>query len=73
MITFDAERGILVGGVDPGLLKAWEQCYPLIDLANEQRKAQLWLVMNPRKRKKNYERFLTNWFARAQQWAEERR
>lgn len=35
------------------------------DVVGEIKKAELWLIANPKKRKKNYERFLINWMTRA--------
>jgi hypothetical protein len=43
----------------------WESLFKKIDVMAEIEKAEAWLKANPRKRKKNYSRFLLNWFSRA--------
>jgi hypothetical protein len=43
----------------------YERTYPGVGIASELRKADMWLRCNPRRRKKNYPRFLTAWLARA--------
>lgn len=44
----------------------WQKAYPALDLKTELSKAAAWMVANPKNTKSNYARFLTNWFARAQ-------
>lgn len=44
----------------------WKAAYPAVDVAVELAKAAEWLRANPKNHKSNYERFLTNWLARAQ-------
>lgn len=39
--------------------------YPHHDLATELEKARIWLVVNPRRRKRNVHRFLVAWLNRA--------
>jgi hypothetical protein len=48
-------------------LSTWEQAYPAINVRADALKAKLWLLANPKNRKKNLERFITNWFARSQE------
>lgn len=48
-------------------LSRYEQAYPAINVRADTLKAQLWLLANPKNRKKNLERFITNWFARSQE------
>lgn len=48
------------------LLEAWGLAYPSVDLEAEFRKAHAWEISNPKKKKKNHSRFLSNWFASAQ-------
>jgi hypothetical protein len=48
-------------------LSTWEQAYPAINVRADALKAKLWLFANPKNRKKNLERFITNWFARSQE------
>lgn len=44
----------------------WATAYPALDLDIELSKAAVWLHANPKNKKSNYERFLANWFTRAQ-------
>ena len=46
---------------------AWVKAYPGIDIESEIQKARLWLLSNPNNRKKNLDRFITNWLARSQE------
>ena len=62
-ITFDRAVGRFVG-ID-GQLETWTQTYPDIDVAGEIRKAAAWAAANPSKGKRNWQRFLVNWMARA--------
>jgi len=50
----------------------WETVFPSLDLDAEIGKAELWLIANPRKRKKQYEKFLFGWFSRAAESAKPR-
>jgi len=45
-------------------LLEWEQAYHPLNVAGELAKMKLWLDANPRKRKKNYQRFVINWLGR---------
>ena len=49
-----------------GFADVWRKAYPAVDLNIEISKAAAWLAANPKNRKSNYARFLTNWLARAQ-------
>lgn len=62
-IAFD---GTQFTGIDSKKLELWQKAYPAIDLQTETAKAAVWLVANPKNRKSNYERFLTNWFVKSQ-------
>ena len=42
--------------------------YNKLDPICEIRKASLWLMANPTRSKKNYSRFLANWFSNALRW-----
>jgi hypothetical protein len=46
-------------------IERWKAAYPSLDIIKETLKAALWLESNPNKQKKNYARFLNNWFGRA--------
>ncbi len=47
-------------------IKEWEEAYPALKIKNEILKAATWIKANPKNAKKNYERFLVNWFIRGQ-------
>jgi hypothetical protein len=65
-ITFAFAAGTF-GNIKPEDIGAWQDAYPAVDVHLSIRQAAQWLVSNPTKRKKNYRRFLTNWFARTQE------
>jgi hypothetical protein len=44
----------------------WQEAYPAIDIEQEIKKAETWIEANPRNKKSNWNRFLINWFGRAQ-------
>lgn len=67
-IEFDFEQGSFSGIGEPDLA-IWREAYPAIDVETEIKKAAAWLKANPKNRKKNYERFIVNWLARAQEKA----
>ena len=48
---------------------AWERAYPALSLDAELARAASWILANPKNRKKNYARYLTNWLSRAQDTA----
>ncbi len=48
------------------MLAAWRDAFPAIDVRQEIAKAKAWLLANPKNRKSNIDRFLTNWLTRAQ-------
>jgi|WetSurMetagenome_2_1015567.scaffolds.fasta_scaffold33814_5 hypothetical protein len=62
-ITFDAEQNKF--NIPMSCYPPWETTFPKLDLDVEIDKAELWLSANPKRRKKNYERFLVGWFSRA--------
>jgi len=49
-----------------GQMAIWEKAYPAVGVQIELNKAAAWIVANPKNRKTNYARFLTNWLAKAQ-------
>lgn len=53
-------------GISDVLLTTWQQAYPALSLDVELSKAAAWIIANPKNKKSNYARFLTNWLARAQ-------
>ena len=44
----------------------WNTTYPACNIGAELNKMADWLISNPKKRKKNYRRFITNWLSRTQ-------
>ncbi|WP_024905459.1 YdaU family protein [Robbsia andropogonis] len=52
--------------IAPGQRVLWERAYPALSLDAELAKAAAWLMANPKNKKSNYARFLTNWLSRAQ-------
>src|SRR6267143_272535 len=57
------EDGFVVAAT---LLTQWRQAYPALDVSAELRRAFAWVQANPKHRKSNWQRFLVNWLARAQ-------
>ena len=53
--------------IQPQDIPFWTEAYPAVDIGLSIKQAAQWLVSNPTKLKKNYRRFLTNWFARTQE------
>jgi hypothetical protein len=66
-ISFSPEGDFL--GITKEKIEKWKDAYPAIDVLGEIKKAAIWLTENPKNKKKNYGRFLTNWFARKQEKA----
>jgi len=64
-IDFDFNAGRFAGISDEDELR-WQDAYPAVPIPPEIERAGAWLRANPANRKKNYERFLVNWFSRAQ-------
>lgn len=48
------------------LVATWKEAYPALSLDAELSKAAAWIIANPKNKKSNYARFLTNWLSRAQ-------
>jgi len=47
-------------------LQIWAKAYPAVDISTELQRMAAWLIANPKNRKSNYARFITNWLTRAQ-------
>lgn len=62
-ISFSADGW---SNIPDALLSSWQKAYPAMDIHIELEKARAWLLSNPKNKKSNYARFLTNWFSRAQ-------
>jgi uncharacterized protein YdaU (DUF1376 family) len=65
-VTFDVETATF-SGINDGMLKRWSEAYPAVDIRTTILRAAEWVVANPTQRKKNYNRFLTNWLSRSQE------
>lgn len=62
--AFDADTGHFQ--IPDLLMQQWRGAYPALSLDVELSKASAWLIANPKNRKSNYARFLTNWLSKAQ-------
>jgi len=49
------------------LMEKWREVAPGININDEIKKAELWLLANPQKRRSRYESFLSNWMVKAQE------
>jgi hypothetical protein len=63
-IQFDLADGIFMNVFDVHL-RRWQESFPKLDIDAELSKAEAWYMANPKRRKKNHERFILNWLARA--------
>lgn len=64
-ITWDLRSGF--GGITTEKKSQWVLAFPGVNIEAQVARAHSWLCANPTKRKKNNERFLTNWLGRAQE------
>jgi len=64
-IVFDFEKRVFLNITEIDFTD-WGKAYPAVSIQQEILKAAQWLLSNPKKRKSNYRKFLTNWFARTQ-------
>lgn len=69
-ISLDAEGNWV--GIPAQLMAKWKEAYPALSLGAELSKAAAWIIANPKNKKSNYARFLTNWLTRAQDKAPKR-
>jgi len=51
--------------VDADWIAEWERTYAPLNIHGELEKMKNWLDANPRRRKKNYNRFIINWLNKA--------
>jgi len=65
-ITFDYATAKLEGITDTHR-ERWAAAYPAVEIEQQVAAAAAWLAANPKQRKKNVHRFLTNWLARQQE------
>jgi len=52
--------------IPDALMEKWREVSPGIDIGAEIKKAELWLLSNPEKRRSRYEAFLSTWMVKAQ-------
>ena len=67
-IVFDFQSGNFKGITEDDELR-WQEAYPAVPIPPAIAQAAAWAKANPANRKSNWERFLVNWFNRAQQTA----
>lgn len=65
-INFNFESGQFEG-ISNDKKTQWAVAFPAVDIDLELKRAALWVMDNPSKRKSNWGRFLTNWFKRTQE------
>ncbi len=53
-------------------LEKWKETFPFVNVEIELKKMEAWLTANPKRRKKNYERFIVNWLKRTKGGKNER-
>ena len=63
-ITFDWNRFKFMNL--NGKTEIFQEKYPAINVTQELLSMEAWLMANPKNRKSNYERFITNWLRRTQ-------
>lgn len=56
----------LFQNIPEALMSKWKESCPGIDIKREIAKAEAWVISNPKLKKSNWSRFLTNWMVRAQ-------
>jgi len=59
-------KNSLFHNIPDALFSKWKVSCPGIDVKREIARAEAWVISNPKLKKSNWERFLTNWMARAQ-------
>lgn len=64
-IDFDFSTGDF-SNITERHLQIWAKAYPAVDISTELQRMAAWLIANPKNRKSNYARFITNWLTRAQ-------
>ncbi|WP_053764685.1 phage replisome organizer N-terminal domain-containing protein [Leptospirillum ferriphilum] len=64
-IDFDFSTGEF-SNITEKHLQIWTKAYPAVDISTELQRMAAWLIANPKNRKSNYPRFITNWLTRAQ-------
>lgn len=70
-IVWDARQSIFTN-IAEEVFHRWDTTFKGVDVDAELAKAEAWYVANPKRRKRNHLRFLTNWLARAHRDAQAR-
>lgn len=47
-------------------IKKWKETFPALEILTELKKIEIWILANPKNKKKNWERFIVNWLTRNQ-------
>ena len=64
-MTFDPGSNSFIN-IDNTLIKTLSDKYPAVDIRIELGKMEGWLMANPKNRKSNYMKFITNWLSKTQ-------
>jgi len=69
--TVRSAAGRVVLGIRQAKLKAWQAAFPSVDIQAESKRAEAWLAENPKRvrSQRGMSQFLTNWFSRTQERA----
>ena len=52
--------------IPESMMKKWSEAFPAVNIEQQLNKAAVWVMANPKNRKSNYARFLSNWLSRVQ-------
>ena len=63
-ITFN-EKTFRFENIPKEKIEKWKEVFPNCNVEVELKRMETWLVANPKKHKKNYEKFIVNWLGRA--------
>ena len=67
ILSYDDEIALYFSTIPDSDIAEWMEAYPAVDIEGELRRAKQWLISNPAKKKKQFRRFITNWFGRCQE------
>ncbi|MEM5810146.1 MAG: phage replisome organizer N-terminal domain-containing protein [Candidatus Aenigmatarchaeota archaeon] len=65
-IEFNFQTGIFENITEEDI-KRWQEAYPIVNIPVEIKKIQEWVIANPKRKKKNWRRFIVNWLSKAQE------
>ena len=63
LFDFDKKKFLNIEDED---VQIWKDAYPKCNMKIELNKMRAWLIADPKRRKKNYKRFINNWLSRTQ-------